>query len=291
MIITQNNKLMEVLSESSSQEEWEVESILKERSKKTSKDKKTGRIIYVKEYLVKWKGYDEPTWEPEDNLEHCQEVLKDFLLSQIMKKLKSANNADKTKDGTAAVEPPVNKKNKKLSNKKRQSPDTPSNITDDEQEKSTSTVSNSLSCSYNKKNKKKKKEEIDVEEVKEIDMNYDIEIEKKEKPKSKDNISKEKFVENIKDNYIVINDDKNAEENNRDISGIKVLRINYMKIPEKPEDGIAFNIKFKKKGKTFIETFNTKNDNIPKECLAKYYEMFIRENFKGCVFSKEMLFE
>ena len=64
-----------------------------------------------------------------------------------------------------------------------------------------------------------------------------------------------------------------------------------MKIPENPNDGIKFNIKFKKKGKTFIETFNTKNDNIPNECLAQYYEMFIHENFKGCVFSKEMLFD
>ena len=281
---------MEVLSEPSSEEEWEVETILKERSKKT-KDKKTGRIMYVKEYLVKWKGYDEPTWEPEDNLEHCQEVLKDFLLSQIMKKLKSANNPEKNKDESEAGEPSVNKKNKILNNKKRQCPDTPTNITDDEQEKSSSTLSNSLSRSYDRKNKKKKKEEIDVNEVKEIDMNYDIEIEKKEKPKSKDNINKEKFIENTNDNYIIINDNKDAEENNKDISGIKVLRINYMSIPENPEDGISFNIKFKKKGKTFIETFNTKNDIIPKECLAKYYEMFIRENFKGCVFSKEMLFE
>ena len=202
-----------------------------------------------------------------------------------------AAEAEKNKDESDAGEPSVNKKNKILNNKKRQCPDTPTNITDDEQEKSSSTLSNSLSRSYDRKNKKKKKEEIDVNEVKEIDMNYDIEIEKKEKPKSKDNINKEKFIENTNDNYIIINDNKDAEENNKDISGIKVLRINYMSIPENPEDGISFNIKFKKKRKTFIETFNTKNDIIPKECLAKYYEMFIRENFKGCVFSKEMLFE
>ena len=280
---------MESLSEPSVEEEWEVETILKERTKK-AKDKKTGRFKHVKEYLVKWLGYDNPTWEPEENLEHCQEILKDFLLSQIMKKLKSSKNPEKIEDGSDERTPQESKKNKK-----RKCPDTLNNITDDEQEKSSSTVSNSISKSHEGKNKKKKKEEIvddnNDNEIKEIDMNYDIEIEKKEKPKTKDNSNKEKFIENVDSNTIKIKEENDVNKDNKDISGINVIRINYMKIPENPEDGIEFNIKFKKKGKTFIETFSTKNDNIPNECLAKYYEMFIHENFKGCVFSKEMLFD
>ena len=290
---------MESLSEPSVDEEWEVESILKERTKKT-KDKKTGRIKPVKEHLVKWLGYKDPTWEPEENLENCQELLKDFLLSQIMKKLKSSKKPEKTENDSDECTP-------KLNNKKRKSPDTKNNITDDEQEKSVSTVSNSISKSHEGKNKKKKKEEIsnddndnnnkDKNDIKEIEMNYDIEIEKKEKPKTKDKsnkdnkVNKEKFIENIDVNTFTIKDECDVNKDNKDISGIKVIRINYMKIPENPNDGIEFNIKFKKKGKTFIETFNTKNDNIPNECLAQYYEMFIHENFKGCVFSKEMLFD
>ena len=288
---------MESLSEQSVGEEWEVESIKKERTKKV-KDKETGRIKYVKEYLVKWLGYDDPTWEPEENLENCQELLKDFLLSQIMKKLKSSKKPEKTEDESDECTPHLSKKNDKLNNKKRKSPDTPNNITDDEQEKSASTVSNSISKSHEWKNKKKKKEELaydnDDDEIKEIDMNYDIEIEKKEKPKTKDNINKdkkEKFLETIDGNTITIKDEKDVNEDNKDMNGINVIRINYMRIPENPEDGLEFNITFKKKGKTYIETFNTKNDNIPNECLAKYYEMFIHENFKGCVFSKEMLFD
>lgn len=281
---------MESLSEPSVEEEWEVESIKKERTKKVE-DKETGRTQYVKEYLVKWLGYDEPTWEPEENLEHCQEILKDFLLSQIMKKLKSSKKPEKTEDECDECTPSMSKKKEKSNNKKRKSPDTPNNITDDEQEKSASTVSNSISKSHEGKNKKKKKEEIadddnDDNEIKEIDMNYDIEIEKKEKPKKK-----EKFLETIDGNTITIKDEKDVNEDNKDMSGINVMRINYMKIPENPEDGLEFNIKFKKKGKTFIETFNTKKDDIPNECLAKYYEMFIHENFKGCVFDKEMLFD
>ena len=79
---------------SKEEEEWEVEKILKERSKRV-KDKKTGRYVATKEYLVKWLGFDKPTWEPEENLENCQDILKDFLLSQIMKKLKAENKKNK----------------------------------------------------------------------------------------------------------------------------------------------------------------------------------------------------
>ena len=103
---------MESLSEPSVDEEWEVESILKERTKKT-KDKKTGRIKHVKEYLVKWLGYKDPTWEPEENLENCQELLKDFLLSQIMKKLKSSKKPEKTENDSDECTPKLNNKKRK----------------------------------------------------------------------------------------------------------------------------------------------------------------------------------
>ena len=271
---------MESLSEHSAEEEWEVEKILKERTKKT-KDKKTGRTMNTKEYLVKWIGYEDPTWEPEENLENCQEILKDFLLSQIMKKLKS----EKKKEEKDKDDHLIYQKKKIFNNKKRSCPDTPGNITDDDQEKSSSTVCNSISKSHDRENKKKKTEKVDDEKIIEIDLNYDIEIEKKEKPKSEEKRNKEEMLD------IVIKNEKDEKDVIKDFSGIKVKKINYMKIPENPNDGISFNIKFKKQGKTFIENFNTKNDSIPNECLAKYYEMFIRENFKGCTFSKEMLFE
>ena len=34
------------------------------------------------EYLIKWYGYNESTWEPEDNLEDC-EVLKKYLKHKV----------------------------------------------------------------------------------------------------------------------------------------------------------------------------------------------------------------
>ena len=30
------------------------------------------------QYLVKWIGYNEPSWEPEENLEHAKDTVNDF---------------------------------------------------------------------------------------------------------------------------------------------------------------------------------------------------------------------
>ena len=32
----------------------------------------------VVKYLVKWKGYDEPIWEPEENLTNVPDLLLEF---------------------------------------------------------------------------------------------------------------------------------------------------------------------------------------------------------------------
>ena len=46
--------------------EWEVERII--RHKGTKK----------RQYQVKWRGYDEYTWEPEENLANADAILKDY---------------------------------------------------------------------------------------------------------------------------------------------------------------------------------------------------------------------
>lgn len=73
-------------------EEYEVEKILKMRTRK-------GRT----EYLIKWVGYDDGwnTWEPEENMGDCDEVMKEFLTrvkqpKQVKtKKLKTAKPEDR----------------------------------------------------------------------------------------------------------------------------------------------------------------------------------------------------
>ena len=273
---------MESLSEFSDEEksnnEWEVEKILKQRTL-TEKDEKTEAIKKIRYYLVKWVGYKKPTWEPEENLTNCEELLKDFLLSQIMKKLKQTNDS------------PRKNKKKKLINNKRKTPDTESNEEEEEKENDSTTVSNSMIMNVNKK-KNKKKKKIENNFIKETDVGLDIESEKEIEIE----ISEEKEIpcenkedihnDNDKDNYSILDKDENE-----DIQGIKVLRINYMKIPKNIDEGITLNINYEKNGKTFNDIFNTKDGEIPKDYLVKYYEMFLCKNFQKGKYSEEMSFE
>ena len=52
------------------QDGWKFEKILDVHDE----DKKTSGLTY----LVKWKYYDEPTWQPEEDLKDCNDVLKLF---------------------------------------------------------------------------------------------------------------------------------------------------------------------------------------------------------------------
>jgi hypothetical protein len=46
------------------------------------------KIEPSKEYLVKWVGYKNPTWEPTENLENCQILLNEFLMRKKKNQLK-----------------------------------------------------------------------------------------------------------------------------------------------------------------------------------------------------------
>ena len=49
------------------QEEYKVEAILSKKVKRNGV-----------QYRVKWKGYDETTWEPTNNLGRARDAVKDF---------------------------------------------------------------------------------------------------------------------------------------------------------------------------------------------------------------------
>ena len=67
--------------------EFEVEKIIKERQI-YKQNKINKKIELIKEYLVKWVGYRDPTWEPIENLENCQILLNDFLMRKKKNQLK-----------------------------------------------------------------------------------------------------------------------------------------------------------------------------------------------------------
>ena len=58
--------------------EWEVEAVLYHRQRK---HKRRGKISH--DYFVKWKGYgmEEASWEPEQNLDNCKELLQEYWAS------------------------------------------------------------------------------------------------------------------------------------------------------------------------------------------------------------------
>ena len=62
---------------SSPEEEYEVEDIIDSRIIPVY-DHNKKKYYDVKEYEIKWVGYDLTSWEPESNLEHCQEILANF---------------------------------------------------------------------------------------------------------------------------------------------------------------------------------------------------------------------
>ena len=277
--------LSELSNEENSEEEYEVEKILKERTIQ-GKDKKTGRVIKTKEYLVKWVGYNNPTWEPEENLENCQEILKDFLLYQIMKKLQKGKN----------VKSHSQEKNKKVIEKKRKRSDNSDNDNDDnsdeEKENETSTISNSVprSVNLNKNVNNNKKKKLSNNDDKENDIDINI---KKEKGGYKSEEEDEDEIVEVEEsdkeqNEIVKNEDEKGKNNVHE--GFKIKRIKSMIIPKDKNEGIKFNIMYEKEGKTFIDIFDAKNEEIPSEYLIEYYEKFICDNNKGFQYNEEMVF-
>ena len=57
-------------------EEYEVERIIQHR--KIRGPKKTWKM----EFQVQWKGYEEPTWEPEEHLTNAKDVISDYWTRQ-----------------------------------------------------------------------------------------------------------------------------------------------------------------------------------------------------------------
>ena len=87
-----------------SDEEYEVEKVLDKRTKKG------GKV----EYLVKWRGYDDPddnTWEPHENLEGSEAEIKKFE-TDLENKNKKEEKAKGIKRKSTAKDAPAAKASK-----------------------------------------------------------------------------------------------------------------------------------------------------------------------------------
>lgn len=174
-----------------SEKEWEVEKILKERPRRR-KNPKTGKMEFIKEYLVKWAGYKNPSWEPEENLEHSKELLKDFLITELMKTVKKKNLKSPQKaiiNGKIDIIQSTQKGNKK---RKRSQQSQKSPKSDDPSSFSNCLTNNTFPNKSRKNSRKKEKKvtSLTVWEENEENNYFDIEIvddKKEEVPKIENN--------------------------------------------------------------------------------------------------------
>lgn len=100
--INTNNQILVINQETEDMnQEYEVEKIIDMRI--TPKlNIITQKLEFIKEYLIKWVGYEQLTWEPLENLENCKELLKEFYkekkrLLKKKEKIKKEKKAKKKK--------------------------------------------------------------------------------------------------------------------------------------------------------------------------------------------------
>ena len=83
----ENEENDELSQEIREEREWEVERFMKERTN-------NGKI----EYLVKWVGYEEPSWEPEENCEHAVELMDEYRQSIEQQNIQKDSQEEKEEE-------------------------------------------------------------------------------------------------------------------------------------------------------------------------------------------------
>ena len=83
--------------ESKQSKEYEVEEIVSDRIRKKYERKKK-KYIFYKEYLIKWVGYKRRSWEPEENLDNCLEILNEYKKRKGQSKKEYKGNNINTKN-------------------------------------------------------------------------------------------------------------------------------------------------------------------------------------------------
>lgn len=200
--------------QSESSIEYEVEKIIDHKIRK-KKDKKTKKFYYQKEYLIKWVGYTKPTWEPESNLDNCQELLNEYKLKILSKK--SKDNSESTYNIYSKYNESSSEENyyipkKKYSNSKHKvsksvfkTPVKKKSVSQNTNKTTSLIKMNKKSLNSNKKSLYTHKKSKTADK-----NNYGYKHEKNQNPSPKikseieipENNDKNKYTSNIKENYI-----------------------------------------------------------------------------------------
>ena len=297
--------------------EFEVEKIIKERQI-YKQNKINKKIEPSKEYLVKWVGYRNPTWEPIENLENCQILLNKFL----MRKKKNQLKKEKEK---------INHKNDINVNicNSNETKVFKLILDDEENDKNMNENNSIISQKNNLENLENKKEDKIIEENDELNVSSIIEQLKQKDNELKinndeKNILQDNFLNNNIfsessfnlsidnnngfdflegsniisidpfENYLSFggetcskSEDKKLNDNEKneflnkkrknedeDIneSKINIIEIMGLKVPNEDNGKILLKVKYKslKDNKIYIKEIESRNKDIPKNCLIKY---------------------
>lgn len=290
-----------VANDQNSEKEWEVEKILNERPKRR-KNPKTGKMEFIKEYQVKWIGYKNPSWEPEENLEHCKELLKDFLITQLMKTVKNKKSFQDTPKSDIANDQKIRISSaRKVDNKKRNSsqkaPRSPKS--DDPSTLSNCLTTNTISNKKRKSSRKKAKRDSSLTVIEEDENNYyDIEIvDDKDEEEDKNEISnivpikmpQNESSKKTKETAPIIQEKKSEKKNNTNFINVKDNEevgkvsetIYYIDgIDEEEEDEDKIDIISGDADKMGIKKFNEfPYENVQKEKTCKFLERKRQNDF------------
>ena len=235
------------------EKEYEVEKIIKDR-KRHRRNEKTGEIEFVQEYLVKWVGYKKKTWEPLENFEHSQEILKEYLDKKEDEK--KTNKKERIKK--------IKKKNEKVNEEVEEDKSDNSNFIKDKHSQYVTGYYNHLIGNKRAINEngddpstlsssvvyKKKDSKLRSDVVEEVDTNFDIEI--------LDESDNEEQENNLFDIYNDNDGDDIVKESSTNKIFAEPVIINELKSNEKESV-----LETKKKGKRGRKKkINRKSDDI-----------------------------
>ena len=288
--------------------DFEVEKILKSRTKNNKK-----------EYLIKWVGYKRPTWEPESNVNNCEELLKKFLLQENGKKCtknaKTTDESQKKLKNEKKIKPKNKKIGKIISTKK-----TFSSCEKVNKKKLPKTLKVYSALQEEEEfipydiniNEDKEKQPKNNDKVKSVEISQDDEInislisngkdkvsfddlegkedknEKSDKKQNDSTTSKSEMTFLNKKRKIDSRNEEIMEEREKGDDKINIKEIYSMRIPENSEEGIKLNIKYMKNNKIYIEEFDSNSGEISLQTLTKYYEIVLYDLLKGKNYSKTL---
>lgn len=247
-----------------SNREYEVEGIIDDRIKKV-KIPRSSRYELRKEYLLKWKGFKNPSWEPEENLLNCQQLLKEYLK-------KTTNNEH------APNIIPTNEQIMDCLHQNKQVPKKSLNLLNHKRDRSMGYSKKKYSALINSQNIINN---INIEKIKEDNNNSDEHISIEEFCAPAIDMPPVKKTINNQNNYFLSH---NYNTSFLDIDNIKIIDVVGVRFPKNNSESVQYKVRMNINGKNEIKMIKKENNIISNDLLVTFYEKMFGYYHKGQYF-------